>query len=193
MVQKTKMNMIDYIDKLDSKGYDCIGSGSYGSAHAYKNKKNVLKVFTQDEPYLKFIEKIKQSKNPYFPRIKSIKHYKGSNKYIYTVVELERLTEFDDLCISAQDKILDMFGGYVDDVDYKASGYGEVGIIQFNEVVRSFRDSYDRELNEALNILMDLEDIENECELDCHGENIMIRKEGKTNRLVFTDPLWTGF
>ena len=182
----------EYEENLEAKGYDLIDEGSFGIVFSHPTKDTVLKVFANDAPYLAFIKRVHKMNNPYFPEISKIEHFKSSQEpSTFTVVEMEELTAITDLSIKEQDEIINRFGEYVYADEYIDSNYSDTSVLEFDTAVREYRGGNDTKLLGAFKILCDLENTIHPCKLDCHGANVMIRKEGKVNRLVFTDPLWS--
>jgi len=183
----------DFEKSLMAKGYDDIGSGCQSNVYVKGNI--VLKVCWNDKPYLTFARRIRRLKNPYFPKIKSIRHYNSSiREESWTVIKMEKLNMLEDYCVNKQFKILEPVENYIHMEDYVSNGYSDSSYIKFDDLVVDGADIGDKAFSKALEII---NEVWNEigCVLDLHGQNVMVREEeeGKNYRLVFTDPLFQGW
>jgi hypothetical protein len=186
----------DYIKSLKEQGYEAIGTGLYATAYAKSGHNRVLKVYSRDESYHSFIQRVKNLKNPYFPKVYSITKYANPkeeyNKVggVWYAVELERLKHIEDLQINEQEDLLVEFD--IDETDYIDSGFSNSEYLSFNDVIEEGGwGECNIQLGRAIDIIDKL--LRNgDCILDLHGRNVMVRREPKGNRLVFTDPLYNG-
>jgi len=179
----------EYTIQLKEEGYKEIGSGLFGTAYVKSGENRVLKVFEGDNSYLQFIQRVKNLKNPYFPKVYSITKF-VYNGAIWYAVELERLKHIEDIPTSEQEELLDSFPN-IDVEEYFCNGSCNSEYIEFSDLIHDFVASGNRKLDRAIEIIDELFN-DGVGEIDLHGRNVMVRREPQGNRLVFTDPLYNG-
>lgn len=81
---------------LAKYGWNLLGSGIFGAVAEHPNFNYVLKLFTKDPSYEKFIEFVNNHPNVHLPKIsKSIRKLPGNNRYSY--IGLEKLKPATDV------------------------------------------------------------------------------------------------
>ncbi len=177
---KTKHRRGKFVDQLEKKGAQYLGSGLYAEVYQLPKSKNVVKVFSHDVAYLEYLTTItKYQQNPFFPRIKKIVTYTATKKHKYTVVEMEALQERDNdrtwnLCGNLEDTLCS-----VDDEDDSSRHGIEWGV---KKMSRMFKTAKKKHLREVVTIMSDLFRMHGS---DLHTGNVLFR--GK--QLVITDPV----
>jgi len=178
----------DYLSYLKDNGYEQIGSGLFAKTFAKSGHNRVLKVYSGDSAYHTFIQRVKNLKNPYFPKVYSITKYNNKESGIWYAVELERLKHIEDLPMEEQEELLENYP--VEWEDYFDSGCSNSEYLCFDDLIH---DGLWGDDDVALSMACELiEKLFNDGvgEIDLHGRNVMVRKEPKGNRLIFTDPLF---
>src|SRR5687768_5321972 len=61
--------MQEVLDEFEASGGESLGSGSFGDVFAHPNWNYVIKIFTDDDCYLRFIRYISKNPNKIFPRV----------------------------------------------------------------------------------------------------------------------------
>ena len=150
-----------------------LGCGLY--ANVYGNRNIAVKVGSDlDDPYLNYVRAVGfNSRNPMFPKIKSVVIYNTEYDQYY-VVEMERLIRFWDVK-EPMEKCEARYGIDVDSLD--CDDY-------LSTKIRTTKAKY---IKKALNTIMKM--FRHHGSADMHTGNIMWRKRGKNLQLVITDPI----
>lgn len=155
-------------DKLDNLGYKKyeLGSGLYASVYARPEDNFVLKIFTPDMGYKKYLDYMQNNRmNPYVPKLRG-KPVKLPNNF--TMVRLEKLTPISQ----------DLFS----EIGYLASNPDNTSP-PFRRDRKKFEDKYPQFLN-FIDELKLMSKRGSGISLDLHPGNIMMRN----NLPVITDP-----
>lgn len=190
----------DLIRKFETHGGKILGQGEYATVMEHPSWKYVLKVFSQDAPYLKFVRFVLKNPRKSFPVFydkprKIVPRFKRdpSQAYLY-VVKTEKLNPitkdvFNDIefyLYYDHEFLDDMIGRYKNREGYDNMWYEmKSKLINLEKQYPSlpqFKSDYNFLLNQSY---------ENARfgELDMHYKNIMQRINGE---LVLIDPFWEG-
>lgn len=167
-IQKTNVSRTQFEKDLCKKrNMKQLGEGAF--ATVYGNRARAVKIGRADEygneRYLQYLSRAsKYPKNPFFPKIFSIKVYRKGTDSPYMVVEMERLQRPKSAWTTAS--IMESFICDNDAVKVMEGMFTKRAskqLLEVNSVLKKHR--YD---------------------LDIHDDNIMVRKNGQ---LVITDPV----
>lgn len=200
--------------------------GSGGDARVYVNNDEpgtVTRVTRSVEDpkkdsYFKYISAIAKSdriqRNPYFPKIYSVKIVPNNRGRQAYSVEMERLMDFDTLsaeeCVMLGERMFFNFAGFAkeyvarrkeivptqhrDNVSMKSKG--TAGFVLLKAIEKCIHHAEkvatyikDPRLKEALIILRSLIKQDQEINADIHDGNIMVRRGPGGPQLVLTDPV----
>lgn len=179
------------LDDFKSNGGEILGNGKFATVLTHPSWKHVVKIFSDDIPYLKFVRFCLKNPRKSFPIFydkprRIIPNYKRhkSNVYLY-VVRMEKLfpisiREYDDI---------QFYTSY--DVDHA------------KEIALQIPDTWEFIYNKLLKLQqnrpsfpqfkLDLDFMLSHAHeigsLDFHSKNIMKRENGE---LVLSDPFWVG-
>lgn len=154
-------------DKLDELGYKKynLGSGLYASVYARPEDNFVIKIFSPDMGYKRYLDYMQTNiQNPYVPKLRG-KPVKLPNNF--TLVRIEKLKEID----------MNLF------TEIKYLQNPKEG----DHVYRAVRKKFEEKYPQFLNLLDDLKSMSKRgsgLALDLHPGNIMMRG----NLPVITDP-----
>lgn len=186
----------DLIRKFEASGGKVLGQGKYATVMEHPSWKYVLKVFSQDAHYLKFVRFVLKNPRPSFPVFydkprKIIPHFKKSTSqpYLY-IVRTEKLNPIDHDTFKDIERYLYRGTEYVDRM---ISKYGEGGAwdnlrtrLKASESkypsLPQFKKDYDF-------LIASTSKAAGFGTLDMHYENIMKRPNGE---FVLIDPFWEG-
>lgn len=179
------------LDDFKAKGGEILGNGKFATVLFRPSWKYVVKIFSDDVPYLKFVRFVLKNPRPSFPVFydkprRIIPNYKRhkSNTYLY-VVKTEKL-----LPITTRE-----YGDIIFYTSYDTEHSGEMAsdgnqtwVFIYNKMKKleqekpsfpQFKKDYNFMLDSAHDIGSP----------DIHSKNIMKRNDGT---LVLADPFWVG-
>lgn len=190
-----------------------LGHGYYSNVYKNKDPHLVTKVsripsrkIEDNDPYWFFIRRLTETKinerNPYFPRVYSIKRYSDSDPESETNIneirnaQIEKLEELDQL---TEDEIYTIFQKIRNEkeVDYlRGYPYDQSKLIHFipDTIKEDLSSSYllndveDFNYKEAILFLRKLKKENNRISFDIHKGNLMVRRTPYGVQLVITDP-----
>lgn len=190
----------DLIRKFESHGGKVLGQGKHATVMEHPSWKYVLKVFRQDDPYIKFVRfalKHPRSSFPVFydkPR-KIVPHFKRSESapYLY-VVKTEKLYPINRETFKDIEFYLYYTHAFIDDMIAKYSRDDEKDNmwIEMKHKLETLESKYPSlpQFKEDYNFLINSSYSDARFgELDLHVNNIMKRANGE---LVLIDPFWEG-
>jgi hypothetical protein len=185
--ENAEKNYEELVDEFKKSGGKILGSGSYGIVYHHPNWPYVLKVFSWDDPYLKFVRYAYKNPHPSFPKfygppqrvIPQYRRYKDEAKqYLARMEKLEPApsTVFESLNIRG------LLYFYYKDNPREIKDRLEY--IKLSSKMKSLpKEIYN--LYEGLYLIK--KNVTNTPDL--HAENIMMRKNGE---YVWIDPVWEG-
>ena len=189
--QHNEKTIGELLDEFKNQGGEILGKGKFATGLTHPTWKYVVKIFSNDVPYLKFVRFCLKHPKKSFPVFydkprRIIPNYKRhkSNTYLY-VVKTEKLSpinirEYDDM----------QYYTYYNKDDAKEmadKGVGEWEFI-YKKLLKletekpsfpQFKEDYDFLLNHSTEIGVP----------DIHSKNVMKRNDGS---LVLADPFWVG-
>jgi len=184
----------DLIRKFELHGGKILGQGKYATVMEHPSWKYVLKVFSQDVPYLKFVRfalKNPRSSFPVFydkPR-KIVPHFKryADQSYLY-VVKTEKLYPIDNDIFKDIKFYLYYSHNFVDDMLASSNKNTSKMWIDNKNKLKSLESKYPSlpQFRKDYNFLINNT---NFGKLDIYVKNIMQRPNGE---FVLTDPFWEG-
>lgn len=170
-VTKIRTANIENVVGIKKNKLERLGSGSYATVYSKPKSNTVIKVGSDNEDgWIRYAAELvknkkKFAKNPYLPKIKSLKFYYNEKKdFFFYVAKIEKLKDLD----TATDRAYDVTKVLEHMMD-------NCGISARNML------PIDDKLKEAMNFILSLG-----LDTDIHSGNVMIR--GK-KQLVFTDPV----
>jgi hypothetical protein len=185
------LNIHELLNLFKQNGGEILGQGKYATVLVHPSWKHVVKIFSNDVPYLKYVRFCLKNPRPSFPKFfdkprRIIPNYKRhkSNVYLY-VVKTEKLLpisirEYDDM----------QYYLYYD-IDHSkemAEKYGEGWRFIHNKLIKlqsdfpwfpQFKKDYDFLMYNSNEIGV----------RDDTSKNVMKRSTGE---FVLTDPFWEG-
>lgn len=190
----------DLIRKFETHGGKVLGQGKHATVMEHPSWKYVLKVFSQDAPYLKFVRFVLKNPRKSFPVFydkprKIVPRFKRdpSQAYLY-VVKTEKLNRITKDTFKDIEFYLYYDHKFLDDMIEKyrdRDGYEDMWHEMKNKLINlekqypslpQFKSDYNFLLNQSYeNVRFG--------ELDMHYRNIMQRSNGD---FVLIDPFWQG-
>jgi hypothetical protein len=182
---KTNLDQHDFADKIRKKGWKYLASGAFASVYAKRGSRTVIKVGAMGDAYMEYVKAVGiKSKNPLFPKIKSVVIYNARQRErgedywrtdddCYYVVEMERLIPYRKLRNKDRYRALKRLN--LEDpceLEYDA-----------HHVAKNTKNKH---LRDACKKLIKVWRDNNS---DMHEGNIMWRKRGRGHQLVITDPV----
>lgn len=195
--------MYQLLDAFKSEGGEILGQGRFATVLFHPSWKYVVKIFSSDVPYLKFVRFVMKNPRKSFPVFfdkprKIIPNYKRhkSDTYLY-VVKTELLSpisirEYDDmqyyLYYDKEDAKLMMDNeNDPSHFSYNKSGAGTWTFIYNKLVKMEIGRPWLVHFKQDYNFLMQFDN--NIGSPDIHSKNIMKRQNGE---FVLADPFWVG-
>lgn len=207
-----------------SDDHDVIGGGSYARTFGSDaNPGTVTRVTrtvqdTKKDSYFKYLSAIAKSdriqRNPYFPKIYSIKIIPDKHGNQMYSVDMERLLNFETLsaeeCVMLGERMFFNFAGFAkeyvarrkeimpsqhrDAVSMKSKGTAGFVLLKAIEKCINYGEQVatyvkDPRLKEAMMILRDLIKKDHDVSPDIHDGNVMVRRGPGGPQLVLTDPV----
>jgi hypothetical protein len=183
------------VDKFEADGGQLLGQGRYGQVLYHPDWPYVIKLFPQDDIYLKFIRFAYSNPHVSFPKIygppKSVvprwtRTLRWSKVYVARIERLYEPKDWDD-----HRRTVNFLDKYIDIIFQKLSGKSTISDVDSMSetlalVERRLKDPNIRNVAEGLYLLK-----QNNIPgvLDLHENNLMYRANGQ---LVLIDPLWEG-
>lgn len=190
----------DLIRKFETYGGKILGQGNYAMVMEHPSWKYVLKVFSQDVPYLKFVRFVLKNPRKSFPVFydkprKIVPRFKRdpSQAYLY-VVKAEKLNPITNDIFEDIEYYLYYNHDFLDDMiqQHKDRAGGEDMWNEMKKKLINLEKKYPSlpQFKEDYNFLLN-QNYGNARfgELDMHYKNIMQRSNGD---LVLVDPFWVG-
>jgi hypothetical protein len=91
-VKSLARNMRKYIELMEQRGYKVIGKGSYATVLHKKGSKQVLKVFSHDAGYERFLRVITRYKSCIYPKVGPLKKHLVNGKISFSSIRIEKLS-----------------------------------------------------------------------------------------------------
>jgi hypothetical protein len=163
---------------LELRGYELLGDGAFSDVYAKPGEKFVLKIVhrdTSEDCYLKYINVIKNQRNPHFPKIGRIREYKTAKGDLWYIIPVEHLEKI------SRGELNSITGGtYAIDFEKYYRGHSlNQEDIEYAQRMRTEQP----QLHNALMLIHNT--FTGKCDMDLSRRNMMLR--GST--LVLTDPL----
>ncbi len=193
----------EWMKDFESSGGQFLGQGSYGSVYSHPKWPYVVKTFTQDEPYVKFLRWSMKNPNKSFPKMygkptQVIPPYKRQTDKAdkFYAVRLEKLNPINDSDWQLFDKYKTQVARhfyYKDNQDEFNRFYEAPTREDYNERAADVINMLPNNVLEAIYgyYLMSRANYHNEWGAeDLHQRNVMQRDNGD---IVLADPVWYGY
>jgi hypothetical protein len=192
----------DLMKEFEASGGKQIGAGKYGTVYSHPKWPYVIKTFTKDDPYLRFVRFAYKNPYPPFPK------FYGTPKRIVPFYARE---EYDkEMYVSRIEKLEPLEEGEFNDIDagrgvvYRYTFYknNPDQLIRFYEndskaVMEDLKSEVDALPREIYNVLVGQDMLEKVMKSenwggvpDWHAGNVMKRANGE---YVLIDPVWEGY
>jgi hypothetical protein len=178
----------ELIEEFKASGGEILGHGSHATTYSHPSWKYVLKIYSNDPIYTKFVRFAYKHKDSVFPKFyglpqKIIPEYTRTKSHsILNIVRMEKLYEVDkNLSKSLLDNIYQAVN-YLTYPPTEEDIYTARNLAPIKELIKNPRIL---EFYEGCKKVLEFKD----GALDMATNNIMRRSNGK---LVFADPFWEG-
>lgn len=176
------------IAEFEASGGQIIGSGSYGIVYSHPKWPYVLKVFSWDDPYLKFARYAYTNPHPSFPKfygkpqrvVPQYTRYKDEVKQY--LARIERLNPVPSGILNKLDANLMLYFHFKENPELNQD---RTQFMRLSSKVKSLPKEVYNLLEGWYLLRRDLPDLNP----DLHEDNVMMRDDGQ---YVWIDPVWTG-
>lgn len=180
--RKSTVGLNGYMQQLETKGYQLLGSGAFANIYGKPKGRTVIKIGNVNgDSYLRYVERIGlRNTNPHVPYITSIKIFDiDPNNPLSKPFYVIRMEKLDDVLSTYRPD--DQMQDHMDSIgikDVEALVSCNIGGVipltkEFSEVVTILKDLYS-----DMSIACDLCD-----------KNVLWRRRPGTKQLVVTDPI----
>ncbi len=183
----------ELVKKLEDNGIKSLGYGKFGQVFHKTGWKYVVKVFENDDAYLKYVNFCISHPNKHFPIFNktptSVHQFHirplDSNKMMQ-IVKVEILQKLTDLWY--EDNLTDIYYFYrgITQSISLPKNYGDNTEIHYTDINRVFDDFQTRNIKSLIEAI-DLIKQKLNFRLDLHSDNLMQRSDGT---IVLSDPLY---
>lgn len=176
------------IAEFEASGGKVIGSGSFGIVYSHPKWPYVLKVFSWDDPYLKFARYAYDNPHPSFPKFygkpqRVVPHYtryKDEAKQYLT--RIEKLNPVPSGILNKLDVNLMLYFHFKENPQLIKD---RMQFMKLSSKIKSLPKEIYNLLEGWYLLRRDLSDLNP----DIHPDNVMMRDDGQ---YVWIDPVWTG-
>lgn len=168
-------------DFQDQHNFLLLGRGVFSNVYGANKNSSVYKIGLVDtdvenDPYLSYLYKIKNEKNPFFPKVHNLTIFKSTVSSFY-MVEMEKLYpckehSLNDQSYDIRENLLSLFECRNHDFSQK----------EWQSMIHLYKKYGNKE---AENLFITLASLLENFKNDIHKDNMMMRKNGQ---LVITDP-----
>jgi hypothetical protein len=178
----------ELVAEFEASGGEVIGSGSFGIVYSHPKWPYVLKVFSWDDPYLKFARYAHDNPHPSFPKffgkpqrvVPQFTRYKDEAKQYLARIERLNPTPVNVLGLIDNNLML-----YFHLKENPKLIQDRTQFMKLSSKVKSLPKAVYNLLEGWYLLRRDLPDLNP----DLHGDNVMMRDDGQ---YVWVDPVWTG-
>lgn len=178
----------ELVAEFEASGGEIIGSGSFGIVYSHPKWQYVLKVFSWDDPYLKFARYAHDNPHPSFPKffgkpqrvVPQFTRYKDEAKQYLARIERLNPTPVNVLGLIDNNLML-----YFHLKENPKLIQDRTQFMKLSSKVKSLPKAVYNLLEGWYLLRRDLPDLNP----DLHGDNVMMRGDGQ---YVWVDPVWTG-
>jgi len=178
----------ELVAEFEASGGEVLGSGSFGIVYSHPSWPYVLKVFSWDDPYLKFARYAYDNPHPSFPKFygkpqrvtPNYTRYKDEAKQY--LARIERLEPTSENVLNKINVELMLYFHLRDNPELIKN---RVDFMKLSSRVKALPKEIYNLLDGLYLIRRDLPTLNP----DLHEDNVMMRDDG---RYVWIDPVWTG-